>query len=361
MAPRNLLWFNLATDRDDPVLAFTLSWLNAAAAHFDHIDVITMRAGSLDLAENITIHSLGKESDASKAQQFLRFYRHFLPGLRRRNYVGCFAHMQPRLASLAGPFLRWKAVPMILWYAHGNVPWHLRLAERWVSQIFTPTAESCRLASEKIQVVGHGIDTDHFQPAPLTTEPETNPFTIVYAGRIDPIKRMEMLFSALDHLSAQAHFPWQMLIVGVASPGQEEYELRLRREAKRRFGERVRFSGARHYQDMPDIYQTADVLWSASATGSLDKVLLEAMACGLPIVTNSEAAVELLPPPADEWLIPVGLDDRAAALHFAEKTIQLQRQTPSKRRELSQQLRSVVVENHNLSVLAQTIAEAFSR
>lgn len=360
MTPRNLLWFNLATDRDDPILAFTLSWLNALAPHFDHIDVITMRAGRMDLAKNITIHSLGKESSASKAHRFLRFYHLLLQCLRKRNYLGCFSHMQPRFAALAGPLLRWKGVPIILWYAHGNVPWHLRLAERWVSQIVTPTAESCRLDSTKVQVVGHGIDIDHFQPTPVT-KPQTDPFSIVYVGRIDPIKRLETLFAALDHLSAQARFPWQMRIVGKASPGQEEYEVRLKKEVEHRFGERVRFIGARNYQDMPDVYQNADVLWSASATGSLDKVLLEAMSCALPTLTSSEAAGDLLQPWADALFIPAGLDDRTAALQFAEKTIRLQNQTTANRRELGQELRSVVVECHNLTLLAQTITNSFAR
>ena len=73
MSPRNLLLFNLATDANDPFLAFACSWLNALAAHFDHIDVVTMRVGDFSLANNITVHSLGKEKSASELQRLRQF------------------------------------------------------------------------------------------------------------------------------------------------------------------------------------------------------------------------------------------------------------------------------------------------
>ena len=49
-AMSRLLVFNLATDADDPLLAFTTVWLNRLAEHYDSVDVITMRAGRLDVA-----------------------------------------------------------------------------------------------------------------------------------------------------------------------------------------------------------------------------------------------------------------------------------------------------------------------
>lgn len=359
MSPRNLLLFNLATDANDPLLAFACTWLNALAPHFDQIDVVTMRVGHFSLANNISVHSLGKEKGASEKQRLWQFYQFLFVLLRERTYVGCFAHMQPLFTSLAGPILRLKKIPITLWYAHGNVPWHLRLAERWVKNLLTPTPESCRINSKKIQVVGHGIDTDHFQPASFENE-RSKPFTILYCGRLDPVKRLELLISAAEHLSDKAEFPWQLLIVGEASPTQRDYAEHLRKTSEQRLGQRISFLGSRTYQDLPSIYHSADLLWSASGTGSLDKVLLEAMSCGLPVLTCNEAASSLLKPWADDLWIPENSRRENTAKLFAEKTVRWNAQTGQYRQELAQNLRAVVVNQHNLNRLTQYISAGFS-
>ena len=56
-----LLWFNLATDVDDPVLGFTSRWIQAIATKVERIHVITMRAGRIELPENVRCDSVGKE------------------------------------------------------------------------------------------------------------------------------------------------------------------------------------------------------------------------------------------------------------------------------------------------------------
>lgn len=359
MSPRNLLLFNLATDANDPLLAFACTWLNALAPHFDQIDVVTMRVGHFDLANNISVHSLGKEKGASEIQRLWQFYQFLFVLLRERPYVGCFAHMQPLFTSLAGPLLRLKKIPITLWYAHGNVPLRLRFAERWVKNLLTPTPESCRINSEKIQVVGHGIDTDHFQPASFENE-RSKPFTILYCGRLDPIKRLELLISAAEHLSDMAEFRWQLLIVGEASPAQRDYAEDLRKTSEQRLGQRISFLGRRTYQELPSIYHSADLLWSASGTGSLDKVLLEAMSCGLPVLTCNEAASNLLKPWADDLWIAENSSRENTVKLFAVKTIRWNAQTEQYRQELAQNLRRVVVNQHNLNRLAQYIAAGFS-
>ena len=359
MSPRNLLLFNLATDAQDPLLAFACSWLNALGPHFDQIDVVTMRAGEFNLAKNISVHTLGKEKGASEIQRLWGFYRYLYVLLRNKTYVGCFAHMQPLFASLAGPVLRLKQIPITLWYAHGSVPWRLRFAERWVTNLITPTPESCRIDSRKIQVVGHGIDTDHFQPASSAIA-GTQPFTILYCGRLDPVKRLELLIAAAEELADLAAFPWQFLIVGEASPTQRGYGEKLRKTAEERLGNRISFLGPRRYQELPASYQSADLLWSASGTGSLDKVLLEAMSCGLPVLTCNEAASSLLKPWAEALWIAESSRSHPTAQQFAEKTVKWQAQTARYRKELAQDMRAVVVNHHNLSRLAQYIAAGFA-
>ncbi|MBL8145083.1 MAG: hypothetical protein JNL34_01745, partial [Anaerolineae bacterium] len=64
-----LLVFNLATDADDPVLGFTTVWVNRLAAHYEAVDVITMRVGRLDVAGNVHVWSVGKERGWSEPRR----------------------------------------------------------------------------------------------------------------------------------------------------------------------------------------------------------------------------------------------------------------------------------------------------
>ena len=359
MRLRNLLVFNLATDADDPLLAFTSDWLNTLANHFDHIDVITMRAGRLQLATNITVHSLGKEGGASEALRLFRFYTVLLRCLRRRHYVGCFAHMQPLFASLASPFLRARHIRQVLWYAHGHTPWRLRIAAKVVQRIFTATSESCRIESTILRIVGHGIDTTRFSPAEPQTQANGN-FNILAVGRIDPVKRLEILLAAAEQLRAQSsEIRWRLQIVGATSGNHDEYAQHLQNEARSRLGDCVEFIGACPFSQLAKIYQNADLLWSASGTGSLDKVLLEAMACGLPVITSNAAAGELLAPWADALLITPELPPEKQAQLFAARTRPWLRSSVQERHQLGPQLRRVVIEEHNLIQLAELIAAEF--
>ncbi|MBZ0286039.1 MAG: hypothetical protein K8I30_00385, partial [Anaerolineae bacterium] len=90
-----LLLFNLATDADDPVLGFTTVWINALARQCEQIDVLTMRAGRLALAENVRVFSVGGEKGDSEPRRAVEFYRILFDLLRRTRYDACFAHMQP--------------------------------------------------------------------------------------------------------------------------------------------------------------------------------------------------------------------------------------------------------------------------
>ena len=60
-----LLWFNLATDADDPILGFTTSWIRAVAERIEFLHVITMRAGRVDVPGNVRVYSVGKEKNYS--------------------------------------------------------------------------------------------------------------------------------------------------------------------------------------------------------------------------------------------------------------------------------------------------------
>ncbi|MCI5108626.1 MAG: glycosyltransferase, partial [Candidatus Pacebacteria bacterium] len=57
---------------------------------------------------------------------------------------------------------------------------------------------------------------------------------------------------------------------------------------------KVKFVGPISNTESVKYFQKADVFVHSSETGSLDKVVLESMACGTPVVTSNDSAVPIL-------------------------------------------------------------------
>ncbi len=345
--PLRLLWFNLVTDADAPNLGFTTEWINALAPHCERIDVITMRSGRIAVAPNVKVFSLGAEQGHSESRRALRFYRLLWPLLRRQEYDACFAHMQPLFAVMAAPLLFLYKTPLTLWYTHSSVTLRLRLAERAATRVVSASPESFRLPSDKLRVIGHGIDTRRFTPAP-----PPGPFTILSLGRIAPVKHLETIIAAAQLLQAQDQ-DFRLRLVGEAYPQDRTYAQMLRVQVEESgLQARVEFAGSVTREQVPAELQRAHVMVNMSATGSLDKAVLEAMACGLPVVTANEAFVHLLAPWREQLLTPP--DDPES---LARRIRALMTLNDDERAGLGIALRALVRREHSMErLVAQLLA-----
>jgi glycosyltransferase involved in cell wall biosynthesis len=337
-----LLWFNLATDADAPGQGFNTRWLNVMAQRCEHIDVVTMRVGRLALAENVRVFSVGKEKGYSEPRRAVEFYRILGRLLRDNTYDACFAHMQPLFAVMAGPLLRVRGIPITLWYAHKAVTLRLRLAEKVAYRVVTASPESFRLASPKTRVVGHGVDTQQFVPV---DQPAPDRLTVVSVSRIAPVKRLETIITAASLLADQ---DMCLRIVGSVYPQDEAYARQLQAQIRDLgLDTVVDWVGPVTHEQTPPIYQQATVLVNMSNTGSIDKAVLEAMACGIPVLTANEAFQSLLP----DW---AWLPDADPAL-LAERLRQVVAFSAAERAQVGQHLREIVEQQHSLDRLADRL------
>ncbi len=344
-----LLVFNLAVDADDPMLGHTTVWLNALAARCAAVDVLTMRAGRLALAPNVRVISVGKERGYSEARRVIHFYAALGRLLRQQRYMACFAHMNHLFAILGAPLLKAAGVPITLWYAHKSTGRMLGLAERLVDHVVTASAESFRLPSRKVLLVGHGIDTALFCPPPAPAENRT----ILSVSRIAPVKRLETLIAALRQPGLAGA---RLRIVGEAAAPDAGYAEGLRRRAAEwGVSERVIFTGGIPYHETAREYQSAAVAVNLSATGSIDKAALEAMACGVPVVTSNEAFQTMLAPWSETlWVPPESPEMLPSRL---ERALAL---SPAERMAMGQSLRQMVVEGHSLDRLMDRLVALWS-
>ncbi len=363
---KRLLVFNLATDIDDPILGFTSAWLRALAEHCQAIDVITMRAGRLALPEQVQIYSVGQEKGYSEPRRALEFYRILGRLLTTRDYDGCFVHMMPIFAIMAAPLLKAYRIPSILWYTHKSVTWRLRLAEKLVERVVTASPESFRLPSRKVKVIGHGIDTTLFVPAAQQNEKLPSPiiggegkqsFTILTVGRVAPIKQIDLLIEAIyDFVQQNPALDLQVRIVGGVYEHDVAYAEGLKQQVMAYdLGTIIKFVGPVRHSETVSEYQHATLMVNLSQTGSVDKAVLEAMSCGIPIITSNPAFNSVLSEKlAVEWVI--GQDTVRQLVEKLKLVMYLPNQT---RQELGQELRRLVISDHDLRALASKLMEEF--
>jgi glycosyltransferase involved in cell wall biosynthesis len=309
----SLLIFNLATDADDPILAFTTEWINRLALRYSHIDVITMRAGRLAVAENVSVYSVGKEKGYSEARRAAEFYRLLVGLLARTRYIACFAHMMPLFALMGAPLLKPLGIRIILWYTHRQTSRTLALATAVSSRLVTAAPDSFPIPTPKLRVLGHGIDSDFFRPEfadlidPLNPDDETggtrprltrtqetvikDGHYIIQVARLMPIKHQDTLVRAIAPLENA-----RIVLVGGAPPDTDgDYEHMLRGLAHRlELGARVAFAGAQPPLLVREYYHRASIAVNLSPPGLFDKAVLESMMMGLPTIVANPAFDPLL-------------------------------------------------------------------
>jgi glycosyltransferase involved in cell wall biosynthesis len=350
-----LLLFNLKTDADDSNLGFATDWINALAPFCEYIAVITMQAGRLALADNVQVYSVGKERGYGNVRRTLEFYRILFRLLWERRYDVCFAHMMPLFAVMGAPLLKLWRVPIVLWYTHKAVSLKLRLAEKVSWRVVTASAESFRIASGKVRIIGHGVDTDLFRPISVERQPE-QPFVIISVGRIAPVKCLNTLIDVAQSLYHDLEFHrLRVSIIGEAAPEYADYEKHLHELVEAlKLETVVEFAGGVSHEQVVLEYQEADVMVNSSKTGSIDKAVLEAMSCGLLVVTSNEAFRDMLARWDGLLFIPPDAPGKLAA-----SIIRLKDMPAAERNILTQDLREIVVREHSMERLMQKLVSIF--
>src|SRR3990167_5838602 len=297
-----LLIITQKVDINDDNLGFFHGWLKKLAQKAD-IFVIANYVGKYDLPSNVKIFSLGKEIGVGRLVKIFKYQWFLLKLLPKVD--GVFFHMCPEYvlgAHLLQKIFRKKT---LLWYTHKSVNWKLRLAEKLTDKIFTASKESFRLPSKKVEVTGHGIDTEKFKvQSSKFKSNENSKFRIISVGRISPVKNYEIMINMAEILknkdfSAQggSALGWEIKIAGAPIlENDKKYFEKLKNLIKeKKLDDIVEFVGPISNKDIAEFYQGGDLFINISDTGSLDKAVLEAMACGLKILTSNEAFKYILP------------------------------------------------------------------
>jgi glycosyltransferase involved in cell wall biosynthesis len=133
---------------------------------------------------------------------------------------------------------------------------------------------------------------------------------LLYVGRFTAVKRLPLLLRAHAQALTRLGRPLPLVLVG-GSPGEWEGEHPL--TVARALGDRQVFlAGWRPHHELPEALNAADVLVLPSVAEAFGLVLVEAMACGLPVIAADAHGPAQLVAPGTGWLVPADDQDALA-------------------------------------------------
>lgn len=149
------------------------------------------------------------------------------------------------------------------------------------------------------KVIYNGVDTEFFKPKDKYEE-ITEPY-ILYVGRLSPEKGLFDLIDSMEIVAQQC--PKIKLIIIGKGPLERAIKNKI---LKMNLSKSILFLGRHNHQEILKYYQNALIYILPSYFEGLATTLLEALACGVPIITtnipaNSEAVIDgvngfLVPP-----------------------------------------------------------------
>ncbi|MBI4492007.1 MAG: glycosyltransferase [Chloroflexi bacterium] len=175
--------------------------------------------------------------------------------------------------------------------------WFERYTLRRADAVYAPNGAVPEVLRAKafrgpIQVIPMGVDLERFHVSEAEALGRTRhgpPWTIGFLGRLEPVKGLPVLLEAFARLPHDA----RLAIVGDGPerPGLDALAARLQLQG------RVEFRPAIRFEAVPSFLASLDALVLPSVTippahkEQFGRVLVEAMACGVPVVGSSSGGI----------------------------------------------------------------------
>jgi sugar transferase (PEP-CTERM/EpsH1 system associated) len=213
-------------------------------------------------------------------------------------------------------------------------------------------AREYRLDEDRVRVIPNGVDIDVFRPSDRRRELRAefalplDDLIIGNVARLDPVKNHTVMLRALTRLRESGAAPLLVLI----GEGLERH--RLEREIRElRLEDRVRLLG--HSDQVPKLLNCLDVYVQSSLYEGFSNTVLEAMACGLPVVaTRTGGTGDILRDGEDGYLFEPADAEGLASLIRGLTAL-------DKRRAVGASARRRVVDNYPLPRMIRAYEELY--
>ena len=200
------------------------------------------------------------------------------------------------------------------------------------------TIRSNGLTLRPIILLENAVDCEQFKPL-LVSRKTPSCLHILAVGRLVELKRHDLYLRAF----ARARRSVPSLLARIVGEGPQRTALE-DLVAELNIEDAVEFLGAQC--DMAPIYQHADMLVLTSDFEGTPNVVLEAMACGLPVVTTRAGAIPGLVEDGETGSVTDLGDVEAIASAIVDLALH-----PDKRERMGKEARARVVAQHSLAML----------
>lgn len=198
----------------------------------------------------------------------------------------------------------------------------------------------------KIDVIGNLVDTDFFKPNRII---RNKPFIYLIAANLKPHKRVSDAIKAFYQCLGNLPLGTELWVCG---SGPEEEKLH-NLVAQLGMGHSVKFIERANRKELLNLYQQSNVILSTSEVETFGLTLLEAMACGKPVIATCSGGPEDFVTPYTGILVETG-NIREIANAMLEIYEHYDLFDP-------QIIRKYVVQNYNPKKIANLIINIYKR
>jgi glycosyltransferase involved in cell wall biosynthesis len=198
-------------------------------------------------------------------------------------------------------------------------------------------------------VIPSGVDSGYFHPAP---RPPDGIFRAIFVGRFHAQKNIVALVEQFAAAANASSVDMRLDLIG-DGPERQQVEDRIASLGMR---ERISLLGWIPRAELLAAYQRADSLVNPSIGEGLPNVVLEAMACGLPVIASRVAGNDTLVRDLDNGLLfDVRRDEEMA------QCLQRMASDEAMRRRMGERAREVAVAEYSWQSVARQYSQLFSK
>lgn len=199
--------------------------------------------------------------------------------------------------------------------------------------------------------ISNGVDTDYFTPASRSGD-SASATRYLFAGRFQTPKNLFVLIDCFAAAARQARVPLELVLVG-EGPQRPELETHVQ---KLGVSDLVSWKGWLDKPALRNAYRSADVFLNPSLSEGMPNTVLEAMACGLPVIASRIMG--------NEDLVAHGMTgmlfDLARPADLVSAITRLA-DDPTQRASMGARARTMVCERYTWDATAAQYAALFSR
>lgn len=283
-APTRLLIFNYVMDKSHPALAHQVDVVESLSRYFDFVTVITGQTNLKisEIPENVQVVSTNWKPD-SNIRNVLNFYKEFLNTIRGNKFTCVFSHMTLIQSLLIAPILRMLGVRHYVWYAHAQNSIYLRIVYFLSNGLLTSTKGSCPIRGAKVKYLGQSVDENIFNNKLINRSGKL--YRGVHIGRLDPAKGIQEIIESF--VICRKNNP-KLTLTFIGNPSNrnsEKYISEIKHSWRSEIDSgSITFLPAIPRDEIPKCLSHFD-FFIHGFVGSLDKTLVEATLCKLPVAT----------------------------------------------------------------------------